>query len=82
MSKKIKLDSTNDLNKSEESFSEYKFKAQDEYHKRVGLISKSYKLNSILVSEFAEACTKASTTQAQQLSLMMQQFIDNVNRGA
>lgn len=59
-----------------------KYQAQEEYHKRIGLISKSYKLNSKLVNDFAEACAKADVKQAQQLSIMMQNFIDQIKGGA
>lgn len=53
--------------------------ATEKYTKKVGIISKSYKLKKELVDEFAEACDKAGTSQATQLSLMMRQFIEEVN---
>ena len=52
--------------------------ATKKYTEKVGLISKSYKLKKELVDEFAEACEKAGTNQATQLSLMMKQFIEEV----
>ena len=52
--------------------------ATEKYTKKVGIISKSYKLKKELVEEFALACDKAGTSQAAQLSKMMQQFIDMV----
>lgn len=56
-----------------------KYKEQEEYQKRVGLYPKTYKLNIDLVNEFKDACKKANITQAKQLSIMMQEFIDKVN---
>lgn len=54
--------------------------ATAKYEAKVGLVSKSYKLRSELVKQFAEACEKAGTSQAAQLSKMMQQFINEVNQ--
>lgn len=56
-----------------------KYKAQEEYQKRIGLKAKSYKLDEDLVNNFKIACEKADISQAKQLSIMMQQFIDSVN---
>lgn len=50
--------------------------ATEKYAKKVGIISKSYKLKKDLVDEFADACEKAGTSQAAQLSQMMKQFIE------
>lgn len=52
--------------------------ATKKYTEKTGWISKSYKLKKELVDEFAEACEKAGTSQATQLSLMMKQFIEEV----
>ena len=52
--------------------------ATEKYTKKVGIVAKSYKLKKELVDEFAEACNKAGTSQAAQLSLMMKQFIEEV----
>lgn len=54
--------------------------ATEKYTKKVGLISKSYKLKQELVNEFAKACEKAGTSQAAQLSKMMENFIEETNR--
>ncbi len=54
--------------------------ATAKYEAKVGLIAKSYKLKRELVEQFAEACEKADTSQAAQLSKMMQHFIDEVNQ--
>ncbi len=50
--------------------------ATEKYQKKVGLISKSYKLKEELVEEFAKACDDAGVSQAGQLSKMMQEFIN------
>ena len=52
--------------------------ATEKYTKKVGIISKSYKLKKELVDEFAEACEKAGTSQAAQLSLMMRRFNEEI----
>ena len=52
--------------------------ATEKYTKKVGIVSKSYKLKKELVDEFAEACEKAGISQAAQLSKMMKQFIEEV----
>lgn len=52
--------------------------ATKKYEAKAGWVSKSYKLKKELVDEFAEACDKAGTSQAAQLSLMMKQFIKEV----
>ncbi|MBQ5674471.1 MAG: hypothetical protein IIV45_05200 [Lachnospiraceae bacterium] len=57
---------------------EKKIRPQDKWNAKAGLISKSYKLKKELVDEFAEACEKAGTSQAAQLSKMMKQFIEDV----
>lgn len=53
---------------------------QDRWQKKVGLISKSYKLKKELVEQFSMACKKAGISQAAQLSKMMQKFIDKINK--
>ena len=51
--------------------------ASERYQKKVGLISKSYKLKKTLTEEFTDACQKAGISQATQISKMMQEFIDS-----
>lgn len=50
--------------------------ATQKYTKKVGLVSKSYKLRQDLVEQFAQACERAGVSQAKQLSVMMQEFVD------
>lgn len=47
---------------------------QKRWQKKVGLIAKSYKLNIKIVERFSAACNKAGTTQAKQLTKMMEEF--------
>ena len=51
-------------------------KATDKWQKKVGIISKSFKLKKELTNEFKEACEKAGVSQAAQISKMMREFID------
>ena len=51
-------------------------KATDKWQKKVGTISKSFKLKKELTDEFKEACEKAGVSQAAQISKMMREFID------
>lgn len=53
--------------------------ATKKYTEKVGLISKSYKLQRKLTEEFAAACDKAGVSAAGQLTKMMQDFIREVN---
>jgi len=50
-------------------------RATSRYHKKKGLISKSYKLDREIVDMFAEACEYAETTQAKELSKFMKRYI-------
>lgn len=50
--------------------------ATDKWQKKVGIISKSFKLKKELTDEFKEACEKAGVSQAAQISKMMREFID------
>ena len=52
--------------------------ATEKYGKKVGLMSKSYKLKREVVEEFASACEKAGVSQAAQLTKMMQEFSESV----
>lgn len=54
-------------------------KADKKYHKKVGLVSKTYKLHENVVDEFAEACEKNETSLGSTLENLMKGFIDEVN---
>jgi hypothetical protein len=45
------------------------------YHKKKGLISKSYKLDQETVWMFSEACENIETSQAKELTKFMRRFI-------
>jgi uncharacterized tellurite resistance protein B-like protein len=50
-------------------------RATARYHKKKGLISKSYKLDRETVEMFAEACENIEATQAKELTKFMKRFI-------
>lgn len=47
----------------------------ERYQKKVGYISKSYKLKRDIVERFAAACDAAGVSQAAKLTEMMESFI-------
>lgn len=54
-------------------------KATEKYQRKIGLISKSYKLKREIVDAYAAACKKAGVSCAGQLTTMMQDFIQTVS---
>lgn len=52
--------------------------ATGKYEKKVGLVSKAYKLKKDLTDRYAEACKKAGVSQSAQLTKMMEDFIKEV----
>jgi len=54
--------------------------ATEKYQKKVGLVSKSYKLKKEVADAFADACRKAGVSQAGKLTELMKGFIDEVNQ--
>jgi len=50
--------------------------ASEKYQKKAGYIAKSFKLKKETVEAFKQACDKAGTSQATQITKMMQSFID------
>lgn len=55
---------------------EKKIRPQDKWSKKAGYISKSYKLKRELTENFAEACERAGTSQAAQITKMMKEFVE------
>lgn len=53
--------------------------ASKKYQDKVGYMSKSYKLKRDIVERFAEACEKSGTSQAAQITKMMEDFIREVS---
>lgn len=54
--------------------------ATKKYEQKAGIVSKSYKLRRELVDQFAAACEKAGVSQAAQITAMMKEFIEQVER--
>lgn len=50
------------------------------YQDKAGWMSKSYKMKRETVEAFADACNKAGVSQAGQITKMMREFIEEVNR--
>lgn len=57
----------------------WKESRQNQYHARNNLKTFGYKLNKDLGDSFKQACEKKGISQAQQISKMMQLFIDEVS---
>ena len=55
-------------------------KATDKYQKKAGIVAKTFKLKKEIVEAYKEACDKAGVSQAGQLTKMMNDFIEEVNR--
>ena len=53
--------------------------ATEKYTKKVGLVSKSYKLKKELTEEFAKACAKRNTSAAAELTKFMEKFVEETN---
>lgn len=54
--------------------------ATKKYEQKAGIVSKSYKLRRELVEQFAVACEKAGVSQAAQITAMMKEFIEQVEK--
>lgn len=59
---------------------EKKTRPQDKWDAKAGLMSKSYKLKREVVEQFASACEAAGVSQAGQITKMMNEFIEEMNR--
>ncbi len=59
---------------------EKKIRPQDKWDAKAGVSTKSYKLNTKTAEAFKEACAKAGVSQAGQLTKMMNDFIEEVNK--
>ncbi len=55
-------------------------KATDKYQKKAGIVAKTFKLKKEIVEAYKEACDKAGVSQAGQLTKMMNDFIEEVNK--
>lgn len=54
--------------------------ASEKYQKKAGWMTKGFKLKRELVEEFEAACENAGVSQAGQITAMMKQFIEEVNK--
>jgi len=51
---------------------------QDKWQKKVGYITKGFKIKKDIAEAYAEACEKADISQAGQMVKMMTEFIEKV----
>ncbi len=54
--------------------------ATEKYAKKVGLMSKSYKMKREIVEAFAKACTVRGVSQSGELMKFMQQFVEETKQ--
>lgn len=54
--------------------------ATEKYQKKAGYITKGFKLKGDVAKRFKEACDKTGVSQATQITKMMEEFIDEVNK--
>lgn len=51
-------------------------RATDKYQKKMGIISKSFKMKREIADEFAAACDRAGVSQAATVTAFMKRFIE------
>ena len=56
--------------------------ASDKYQKKAGYMTKGFKIKRNLADQFADACKKAGVSQAAQITKMMKEFIDEVEKAS
>lgn len=54
--------------------------ATRKYEQKAGWMSKSYKLKREVVEAYAKACDTAGVSQAGQITKLMKQFVEQVNK--
>lgn len=54
--------------------------ATDKYQKKIGLISKSFKIRKEVAEAYKEACEKAGVGQAAKITELMKNFIEEVEQ--
>lgn len=57
-----------------------KRRPQDKWDEKAGVVSKSYKVNKKTADEFKAACKIADVAMGTQLTTMMKEFIERVNK--
>lgn len=63
-----------------EENSKKKLRPQDRWDAKAGIVAKTYKVNKEIAEEFKEACKKVGIGMGPQLTAMMQEFIDEVDK--
>jgi len=56
-------------------------KAAEKYQKKIGYITKGFKMRKEVAEEFKAACDSAGVSQSGQIVKMMQDFISSVEKG-
>lgn len=54
--------------------------ATDKYQKKAGYMTKGFKIKRDIAEKFAESCEKVGVSQAGQITEMMKEFIEEVNK--
>lgn len=54
--------------------------ATEKYQKKAGYMTKGFKIKREVAGQFEEACQKAGVSQAAQITKLMQDFVEQVNR--
>lgn len=54
--------------------------ASEKYQKKAGYMTKGFKLKRDIAEQFAAACEKAGVSQAAQITAMMKEFIEQVEK--
>lgn len=57
-----------------------KTRPQDKWDAKAGVVAKTYKVNKKIAEEFHEACKKAGIAKGTQITKMMMEFIEEVDR--
>lgn len=59
---------------------EKKTRPQDKWDAKAGVISKTYKVNKSVAEEFQIVCKRSGVAMGTQLTNMMKEFIEKVNK--
>ncbi len=54
--------------------------ASEKYQKKAGWMTKGFKIKREVAEDFAAACEKAGVSQASQITKLMQEFTESVNK--
>ena len=59
---------------------EKKTRRQDKWDAKAGMTAKTYKVNKKIAEEFADACKKREVSIGGQLTKMMREFVEEMNK--